>query len=698
MSVDRLMDGGSTPVSAPSVEQQARNSAEQRPDAEPLVSSDPRFGHEFSRIPLQATSRLQARLAISRPDDDTEREADHVAAFVMRMPVTRTTGVSASSASVSLQRKCQACEEEEQLQRKESGAGPVVTPPIVGEVLHSPGEPLDAETRAFMEPRFGHDFSRGRVHSGTVADQSARELSANAYTVGHNIVFAGNRFAPTTDEGRRLLAHELTHVVQQSKGAAVGVMRSTTRGAGGCGPATVVDEDEDGPKAAGRAAHRQIQAFLLPTIRSEEKIPRGTKRQETSTGCQPESTIAGRADLLRMSGLLVEIGEIKPFPWASTYGVTEVEHYIRRSEQSIDRRFGFGVLCPGMPAGADDVQFARTVHAGKMVPRSLGKLTGILTGDTVIGPFDGDTTRTLKAKLAAPGAVGYWCTGGASDTYTCGVSQEETRAYIDRVLTPAQEVLSRVMEETIERPLARALEGLTVRQLLELGERHMGPLFREALRPLLGPLADQIINHISARELGDFIDQNLGPVARSIATTLARRFASRVVNELRVRLRNVLADMVRDTLVRLCVGVPVVTLVQLLSELEEQIRLRARQLMPAVATAVALAMVAEVAELIRKAIADVANAVLRVLALIALVLLAVAIIVVGIILLIALVDPIPGDEVAIGAAEAFLIQLLRSLAGFVFAAAESSVPPAAALAESDAGQPAAAEETKGTVA
>jgi hypothetical protein len=62
-------------------------------------------------------------------------------------------------------------------------------PGIVHEVLHSPGQPLDASTRSYFEPRFGHDFSRVRVHTGASAEQSARDVNAHAYTVGHNIVF-----------------------------------------------------------------------------------------------------------------------------------------------------------------------------------------------------------------------------------------------------------------------------------------------------------------------------------------------------------------------------------------------------------------------------------------------------------------------------------------------------------------------------
>ncbi|HKV40512.1 MAG TPA: DUF4157 domain-containing protein, partial [Blastocatellia bacterium] len=88
-------------------------------------------------------------------------------------------------------------------------------PPIVGEVLRSPGRPLDQSTRAFFEPRFGHDFSRVRVHSDAQAAESASAVNASAFTLGDDIVFGEAQFSPETDQGRRLLAHELTHVIQQ---------------------------------------------------------------------------------------------------------------------------------------------------------------------------------------------------------------------------------------------------------------------------------------------------------------------------------------------------------------------------------------------------------------------------------------------------------------------------------------------------
>lgn len=88
-------------------------------------------------------------------------------------------------------------------------------PPVVHEVLRRPGQPVDAATRAFMEARFGHDFSGVRVHADGKAAESARAVDALAYTVGRDVVFAMGKYAPSTSMGQSLLAHELAHVVQQ---------------------------------------------------------------------------------------------------------------------------------------------------------------------------------------------------------------------------------------------------------------------------------------------------------------------------------------------------------------------------------------------------------------------------------------------------------------------------------------------------
>ena len=170
------------------------------------------FGHDFSRIPVRATnaSTLQTKLAINKPGDEYEQEADRVSEQVTRM----------SEPHLDTDQPGREDEREHKsLQMKRVGAGDLErteVPPIVHDVLRSPGQPLDPEVCASMEPRFGYDFSRVRVHSGMTAEQSARELEASAYTVGPHIVFTRGQYTPHSVEGRKLIAHELTHVVQQS--------------------------------------------------------------------------------------------------------------------------------------------------------------------------------------------------------------------------------------------------------------------------------------------------------------------------------------------------------------------------------------------------------------------------------------------------------------------------------------------------
>jgi peptidoglycan hydrolase-like protein with peptidoglycan-binding domain len=108
------------------------------------------------------------------------------------------------------------------VQRRALGRGGGATAsPIIHDVLASPGRPLDAGTRRFMEPRFGHDFSRVRVHTDARAAKSARAVSALAYTVGQHVVFGAGQYTPDTSPGRTLIAHELVHAVQQGPHGAV---------------------------------------------------------------------------------------------------------------------------------------------------------------------------------------------------------------------------------------------------------------------------------------------------------------------------------------------------------------------------------------------------------------------------------------------------------------------------------------------
>jgi len=165
-------------------------------------------------------TQAQPKLMINEPGDRFEQEADGIADRLVSMSAASAPGPKNGQRAVQLQYESGTKDQAQRLARaKTSGdAAPssAVAPKIVHDVLASPGAMLDGTSRTFFEPRFGYDFSRVRVHSDAQAAASAQAVSASAFTVGHDIVFAAGQFAPRTQAGRRLLAHELTHVAQQA--------------------------------------------------------------------------------------------------------------------------------------------------------------------------------------------------------------------------------------------------------------------------------------------------------------------------------------------------------------------------------------------------------------------------------------------------------------------------------------------------
>ena len=193
-----------------------------------------------------------------------------------------------------LQRKCAcggapgmsgACDEcrENQLQRKSTTTNSLGAAPVsVSAALRAPGEPLDGGTRAYMEGRFGHDFGQVRVHADSSAADSAHSVDALAYTVGHDVVFAAGQYAPNGSAGRRLLAHELAHVVQQS-GNGVSVQRRIEIGAAN-DPAEVEADRMAAQVISGEAHEGQTQISQAPALLRRQP----TKQPQTETeDCEP---------------------------------------------------------------------------------------------------------------------------------------------------------------------------------------------------------------------------------------------------------------------------------------------------------------------------------------------------------------------------------------------------------------------------
>lgn len=199
---------------------------------------------------------IQPKLTVSHPEDESEREADRVAAQVMRMPapnsyvtshhtqptiqrvctecedrLQRQPVVTLRRWPAQISRKCKKCEEKPELPSNEPEAEKVLVqakresgnPSEASSDLRSylagsrrGGQRLSDSTRAYFEPRFGHDFGRVRVHTDSRAQQASAEIGARAFTVGSNVYFGQGQYRPGSSTGDHLLGHELTHIVQQS--------------------------------------------------------------------------------------------------------------------------------------------------------------------------------------------------------------------------------------------------------------------------------------------------------------------------------------------------------------------------------------------------------------------------------------------------------------------------------------------------
>jgi len=292
----------------PETKQKSSNLINQKNGKAYSVSPADRILHLQRTAGNQAVQRLiksgvlQAKLKIGQPNDIYEQEADRVAEQVMRMPqpqMSNEKNVSEPAPNNSIQRKCPGCkkgikigkeEEDEKLQKKEaSGSTPKVTPKLESNIsaIRGGGRPLPESVRAFYEHRFGHDFSNVRVHTDSRADASTRSVDAFAFTLGSDISFRSGHYSPNTQTGQRLLAHELTHVVQQRGGSeSLGIRRAPFGIARGIAGNCIGSADNC---TLGTDIHRFIQGLMVglysPAMFAEVAIP-GGGTSGSSIDCQ----------------------------------------------------------------------------------------------------------------------------------------------------------------------------------------------------------------------------------------------------------------------------------------------------------------------------------------------------------------------------------------------------------------------------
>ncbi len=412
-----------------------------------LPAAEPLQTEKLRDIDPQQYLSIQYRLTVGAVDDPLEREADAMAEQVMRMPDTSFTRMSTtahiqrkcsaceekqlyrkaesfgvqynytghSAQQTTIQRKCAACEEEEQVQRKplasfiqrmSTGTGTAVSDTTASQIssTRGKGSGMDTSTLSFMENRFGTDFSNVNIHTGDYAVQMSRNLNAQAFTVGSDIYFNSGKYNPLSDSGKHLLAHELTHTIQQGGGHPTSIQRTVH---GGSSPVPTNCHNWTiplPPWIAGTYAHTQIGAFFASMGATPRLIPRGIKVLPCTNipGSRPYLTPPGYADLWVRKPGAVEIAEIKSTATGDTCARNEAQHYRSRHDEWFARSGTF-------PLALDDSLYSGVV--GPPVPGGILDLSSITGTGLPLGPFIADPGKMLHVEADALGSVVYWCTG-----------------------------------------------------------------------------------------------------------------------------------------------------------------------------------------------------------------------------------------------------------------------------------------------
>lgn len=440
---------------------------------------------------------------------------------------------------------CPECRKKK-LQRRALAHGPEMAPPIVHEVLRSPGKPLDSATRSWFESRFGHDFSKVRIHADARASESARSVGALAYTVGSDIAFLGGQYAPGTQRGARVLAHELSHVVQQ--GGMGGVPQRLAVG-GMDDPAEIEAERAADAAVSGgfpavreRAPEGRVRRLACDNILNAEEEPGATRGlgKEVERQVRVDLILAGgpatfplsipgaSSSLLRTE----ECGGLQHITVPGT-GFPDLTYINGRTVELAEVKIGTWD-CLDLA----ERQVNNYVEVGN-ANAALKKSLGIDRFDLM--PTSRFTPSQLQTASGTPVNVG-WCEPGVivykavknsdQETFLCGAISDKGAVdrFLDRVTVPAEAAVDRYLDQTItpiiDRAIAQGLGGQNIEipadvvrmlisrtkaQALEMVRKAMKAQLRQALQNILTVLcaAAAAKAAISMKDLLDKLNQEM---------------------------------------------------------------------------------------------------------------------------------------------------------------------------------------------
>jgi hypothetical protein len=434
-------------------------------------------------------------LALSQPHDPEEREADRTADRIMRSAdescgcggtCGQCAGESVSGATI------------KRRARHASASVSSLGNTSIQRALSSAGSPLEAADRGFMERRFGTDLSDVRVHSGPAAFAAAESVDAHAFTLGHNVVFGAGQYAPGTTAGRRLLAHELAHVVQSPADQPVVRRYAACRRLLGDGRAPA--------RAGPRVPESSVQEFLadeiepLGDVERELPIPGGTAAPWRTEGRLRDPSIidpqilglgtTGQVDIALMptAETALEFLEVKVATWSSAeFAEQQVFNYVSKGIESMRDLERTWARRRGYP-----MTFISAVREMPMSRYAVPQGPVQIDGQQVMLSWCRDGVIVFKALDIDSEEVHY-----------CGISDRgRTDAFIGRILGQAEEAVARALA----RRLYETVGGpVNVRLLLDRVRERLQASIRYYLEESLKAICVAALEITLAAVLRDFI-------------------------------------------------------------------------------------------------------------------------------------------------------------------------------------------------
>jgi Domain of unknown function (DUF4157) len=538
-------------------------------------------------------------------------------------------------------------------------------PQVVHQVLRSPGQPLSNDTRQYYEPLFGQDFSRVRVHVGPMAAESARAVNARAFTVGTDIVLGGVTRPEATARDKWVMAHELTHVIQQDGGrpahaeltlgeagspaereadvAAAHVARGDAVVVRGRRSARVVRRQLSCPElispadatvvsGIGIPAHDAIEEYFRDVVGSNfwhHEIPgsssrpvrtedRDERRRRSRRGIEQvdPQVIGGRAgpgypDLGLRDARTLEVAEVKPaiLSYGPTGGLVEgigqLAKYVLKGNAPENR----------------DWRAAQRPRIDLVSPMQTSRVTWPSSLTTAGG-------RKIAVGWCLPGLVGYRpLSAEEAETILCGVSdQKAIDKFLNVALDGALGAVDRFIDSSVDQLLTRRIQTMSIREGLALLGRYGRDLLQDFLTSQLGPggeavlettirgvigapgmeLVEALAGGLTSDQLIDgaalLIEQQIGPQFEALLRAAALQLKTRLLTDVRRYLKDRLRTYVQESLAAVCAAAAVGATISVAQVLKRFTQDLGKRFGEAIVE-VALALAAELAREVAKGIA-----------------------------------------------------------------------------------------------